>query len=347
MSTCACVAGVIIGVYLCRALVVAFIWPNEGKEEYLRKRFPYSLNIIAHRGGSLLGPENTMYAFCRAIREGKADMLEMDVHRSKDGQIVVSHDETLERTCGERYKGVAISDLVVDFKPDNFLPQCQRRIPLFFKTKETTEYIATDAVPVGPSTRVCLLSEVFDEFPNTPMHIDVKEVGYDVVMQVLNMIESYKRESITFIGSSSLKNASFFQQYFRESTGTKRQRFRVFANSRQFLWVYLCYYCGILPFIKVDFDVFSIPVFTQSMREDMKKEQGSVVTALGAFFLNCPGLWTHLQRRGIPVIGWVLNTEADFQEACGWPLNGIMTDDPVKLRTFFDQFGCRSLVTLS
>ncbi|MEX1152279.1 glycerophosphodiester phosphodiesterase family protein [Parvibaculum sp.] len=50
---------------------------------------------IAHRGGAGLWPENTMEAFERAIAMG-ADGIELDVHLSRDGQLVVHHDESLK-----------------------------------------------------------------------------------------------------------------------------------------------------------------------------------------------------------------------------------------------------------
>ncbi|WP_028240670.1 glycerophosphodiester phosphodiesterase [Stutzerimonas azotifigens] len=53
--------------------------------------------VIAHRGGMGLWPENSLFAFQRASEIG-VDMLEMDVRLSRDGQVVVIHDETLERT---------------------------------------------------------------------------------------------------------------------------------------------------------------------------------------------------------------------------------------------------------
>lgn len=52
--------------------------------------------ILAHRGASAYAPENTMAAFNLA-KEMKADGLELDVHLTKDGQLVVTHDETIER----------------------------------------------------------------------------------------------------------------------------------------------------------------------------------------------------------------------------------------------------------
>jgi glycerophosphoryl diester phosphodiesterase len=53
--------------------------------------------VFAHRGGCALGPENTMAAFDRGLSAG-ADGLELDVHLSADGVVVVCHDDTLERT---------------------------------------------------------------------------------------------------------------------------------------------------------------------------------------------------------------------------------------------------------
>src|SRR5438874_310131 len=53
--------------------------------------------VIAHRGGSKLRPENTMAAFDYGFALG-ADAVECDVHLSRDGEVVVIHDSTLDRT---------------------------------------------------------------------------------------------------------------------------------------------------------------------------------------------------------------------------------------------------------
>src|SRR3989442_1449681 len=53
--------------------------------------------VVAHRGASARAPEHTIAAFELAVASG-ADALELDVHLSKDGQPVVIHDFTLERT---------------------------------------------------------------------------------------------------------------------------------------------------------------------------------------------------------------------------------------------------------
>lgn len=52
---------------------------------------------IAHRGFKGKYPENTMLAFEKAIEAG-ADGIEFDLHLSKDGELVIIHDESLERT---------------------------------------------------------------------------------------------------------------------------------------------------------------------------------------------------------------------------------------------------------
>lgn len=53
---------------------------------------------IAHRGFSGKYPENTILAFRKAIEAG-ADGIEMDVHYTKDGELVIIHDERIDRTC--------------------------------------------------------------------------------------------------------------------------------------------------------------------------------------------------------------------------------------------------------
>ena len=53
--------------------------------------------IIGHRGGASIGPENTLACYKKGIEAG-ADMIEIDIHLSKDGKIVVCHDQSIDRT---------------------------------------------------------------------------------------------------------------------------------------------------------------------------------------------------------------------------------------------------------
>jgi glycerophosphoryl diester phosphodiesterase len=59
----------------------------------------FGLEIIAHRGASHDAPENTLAAF-RLGFEQKADAIELDIHLTRDGRIVVMHDPNAKRTGG-------------------------------------------------------------------------------------------------------------------------------------------------------------------------------------------------------------------------------------------------------
>jgi len=66
--------------------------------------------IIAHRGFSGAAPENTLASFQKAIEAG-SDMIELDTCLSKDGELVVIHDDTLDRTTNRKGK---VSDFTLD-----------------------------------------------------------------------------------------------------------------------------------------------------------------------------------------------------------------------------------------
>lgn len=65
----------------------------------MNKNVSFKPLIIAHRGASNEAPENTLKAFQKAI-ELKADCIEFDVHQTKDGEIVIMHDNNTLRTTG-------------------------------------------------------------------------------------------------------------------------------------------------------------------------------------------------------------------------------------------------------
>lgn len=60
-------------------------------------------SIIAHRGASGSAPENTLASFRSAMDIG-ADFIELDIHLSKDGELIVMHDETVTRTTNGKGK---------------------------------------------------------------------------------------------------------------------------------------------------------------------------------------------------------------------------------------------------
>src|ERR671921_1429729 len=80
-------AGVLAGLYLGR---------RGGQNDLTLKPKNWPVNI-AHRGGAEIAPENTLEGFREGIRVG-AGVLELDVHTTADGHVVVIHDATVDRT---------------------------------------------------------------------------------------------------------------------------------------------------------------------------------------------------------------------------------------------------------
>lgn len=66
------------------------------KKNYTRQEID-NLIVVAHRGGASLGPENTLLTIERGMAAG-ADMIEIDIHQTLDGHLVVCHDQSVDRT---------------------------------------------------------------------------------------------------------------------------------------------------------------------------------------------------------------------------------------------------------
>ncbi len=112
---------------------------------------------LAHRGGSLLAPEETLAAFAAAVRHD-VDALEMDVHLSRDGELVVFHDRTLDRTTdgsGE-VAGRSLAEL--------------RELNAGHRFRDREGRFAYRDDPVGIPT----LTEVFAAHPGQRMVIEMK-----------------------------------------------------------------------------------------------------------------------------------------------------------------------------
>ncbi|WP_350270324.1 glycerophosphodiester phosphodiesterase family protein [Brevibacterium sp. CBA3109] len=72
---------------------------NDSAAEVTHARVPPL--VVAHRGASVQHPENTIPAFVAGIDQG-ADMIETDVHLNRDGDLIVIHDDTFDRTTNVR-----------------------------------------------------------------------------------------------------------------------------------------------------------------------------------------------------------------------------------------------------
>jgi glycerophosphoryl diester phosphodiesterase len=90
-------AGAILVCGLCGGFIMACVQLKTAPEPGNAWRGKYPITVTAHRGFSGQAPENTLTAFRAAIAAG-ADMIELDVHLTRDNEVVVIHDDTLERT---------------------------------------------------------------------------------------------------------------------------------------------------------------------------------------------------------------------------------------------------------
>lgn len=121
----------------------------------------------SHRGGSAETTENTLPAFRHAVRHG-SELLELDVHLTRDGQVVVNHDADLTRQCG-------VSRLVSSFDYSE-LPRYlhPHKLPLPPQYYPVNEVLGTQNGYIGPNGpfkppaadigRMPLLEECFAEF---------------------------------------------------------------------------------------------------------------------------------------------------------------------------------------
>ena len=118
--------------------------------------------VFAHRGGGKLGRENTIAAFDRGLEVG-ADGLELDVHLSRDGIVVVHHDATLDRTTRAKgpLKARTASELAeFDVPPLRAVLARYPKVGIIIELKERGPVLAESVVDevrrAGASDRVCL-----------------------------------------------------------------------------------------------------------------------------------------------------------------------------------------------
>lgn len=135
---------------------------------------------IAHQGGEDEFPTNTLYAFKKAVRAG-ADMIELDVGVTKDGEIIVMHDTTVDRITNG--KGTVISKTLKQIRKLDGAYWYSKTEGHYDHDKAKRAYvfrgIATGKKqpPKGfkrKDFRVPTLLEVAMAFPTTPINIEIK-----------------------------------------------------------------------------------------------------------------------------------------------------------------------------
>ncbi len=124
---------------------------------------PYGTTLVsAHRSGGGIYPENTIMAFenCINAKNFKTDIFEFDLHITKDGALIILHDDTLDRTTdSETVFGVT------DARPENYTLEELKTLNFgagFTDRDGKTPYKDLHGKDVPESLRVATLSEVLD-----------------------------------------------------------------------------------------------------------------------------------------------------------------------------------------
>ena len=129
--------------------------------------------ILAHRGYSAKYPPNTLLSFKKAIEYG-ADGVELDVWRTKDGEIVISHDRNLLKATG----------VDLDVKNSTY--------------NEISEKCRIEGEPVP------LLREVYESLPNDAIvNVEIKDV--DAVKGALDVVKEYDAMHRTLFSSFNIE----------------------------------------------------------------------------------------------------------------------------------------------
>lgn len=121
--------------------------------------------VSAHRAGSIVAPENTLNAFKLGIEEATTggytvDIWEFDLHITKDGELILLHDHTLDRTSNSRQVfGVK------DVRPEDYTLEQLRELNMGYNFELDGEYPFRDLAAAditAQDLRVCTLEEVLD-----------------------------------------------------------------------------------------------------------------------------------------------------------------------------------------
>ncbi|MFO7761193.1 MAG: glycerophosphodiester phosphodiesterase [Thermodesulfobacteriota bacterium] len=243
--------------------------------------------VIAHRGGSRLRPENTMPAFKHALELG-VQGLELDVHMSRDGELVVIHDFTVERTTRGRGR-VAEMDLKELKSLDaGYSFTCPDR---------PGEYPWR-----GRGLEIPALREVLQEFPRTLLCIEIKPDQPEIAGILAEMLLEFERLDRTVVSS--------FHRGVLDRLRRELPRAVTGASKSEVRWFYILHRLHLAWLYSPEFQVLQIPERS------------------GPFELATPEFMRRARNKGLLVQVWTVNREEDMARYLEMGVDGIITDRP-------------------
>lgn len=140
----------------------------------------YEMLIVAHRGGAGMAPENSLLCIEKGIQVG-ADMVEIDIHMTRDGELVVCHDQTIDRTTTGTGR---IADMALD---------------------EIRQYYLVDKLGKATKERIPTLKEVLELVNGRcDLLIEIKrteDIYQGIEQKLLDLIQAYHASEWTVVQS--------------------------------------------------------------------------------------------------------------------------------------------------
>ena len=257
---------------------------RKGNKRTVRDQWPVNL---AHRGASALAPENTIEAFRLAVEAG-AGGLELDVHMTRDGHIVVIHDATVDRTTNG---SGAVSEMTLDEL---------RRL-------DAGHIFSPDGGPTRPyrgrGVRVPTLGEVLQGFPVVAVNIEIKDGTPGIEETVLGVLREANALGRALVVSTPHDIVKRFRKVSggRVSTGASRWEIGVF---------YILSRVRLERLVRPAYDALQVPL----------RHRGIPVVT--------PRFVRAAHARGVRVDAWTINQADEMRRLLDRGVDVIMTDRP-------------------
>jgi glycerophosphoryl diester phosphodiesterase len=270
---------------------------------------------IAHQGGEIEAPSDTLYAFKTAKRKG-ADMIETDVHLTADGRVVVLHDETVDRTTNGT-GSVEQMTLAEIKRLDAAYWFIEGEGTVHDASRPTSDFtwrgVATgDRRPPARFTAndftVPTLDELLEAFPTTLLNIELKPtvaMTGRLEAAVAQLLRAHGRTDDVIVASFNDQSVEIFKAIAPDvHTAVPTAQVAAFWASSQ----------GEFPGTPNPQHVaFQIPETFEGL---------TVVT---------PDFISDAHANNLAVHVWTVNEAADMQRLLDWGADGIMTDRPTLL----------------
>jgi glycerophosphoryl diester phosphodiesterase len=203
----------LLGIILALAVALAFVSKPAQAHPYYSPDLPYPL-VIAHQGGDGLWPGNTLYAYRQAAALG-VDVLEMDLHITQDGVLVLNHDETVDRTTNGT---------------GNIEAMMLAEIQTLDAGYDWTNDSGGTFPYRGAGLTIPTLEEIFQAFPEYRMTIEIKKTETSMAGPFCDLIRDYGMQDKILVASFHDERMQEFRRACPEvATSSARQETTMFV----------------------------------------------------------------------------------------------------------------------